>query len=132
MILKFFIGQFIDNILKYKYFFIANRPLFLLLICGIITLGCSGGGFDLSRFDLEKGEQIYNNTCIACHLAGMSGSAPKVGKKNEWVPRIAQGLETLFNNSLTGLNDMPAKGGDVNLSDEDLKNAVAFMVSKSW
>lgn len=127
--LKFFIEQLF---LKFNFLFIANRQFFLLLICGITIIGCSGGGLDLSRFDLEKGEQIYNNTCIACHLAGMSGSAPKVGKKNEWAPRVAQGLETLFNNSLTGLNDMPARGGNINLSDEDVKNAVAFMVSKSW
>lgn len=87
--------------------------------------------FDLSPFDLAKGEQIYNNTCIACHMTGHFG-APKVGNQQEWKPRLEKGLEVLLNNSLKGLNSMPPKGGNSRLSDEEIKAAVAFMMTESW
>jgi cytochrome c5 len=67
---------------------------------------------------------------MACHVAGMFG-APKVGNEKEWAPRIERGMEALFNNALNGLNAMPPKGGNVNLSHEEIKAAVAFMLSKS-
>lgn len=105
------------------------KKIFLLTM--IFTTGC-GNKPDLSRFDLVKGEQIYNNTCIACHLAGMSSAAPKIGNQRDWAERINKGMETLFNHSLNGFNDMPPRGGKPNLSDEEVKEAVAYMISKSW
>lgn len=86
---------------------------------------------DLSGFDLVRGEQIYNSTCIACHLPGQFG-APKVGNATDWSPRLAKGFESLFNHGINGLNDMPPRGGDATLSDDEVKAATAFMVSKSW
>lgn len=86
---------------------------------------------DLSGMDLAKGEEVYNGTCTACHTTGVL-NAPKPGDKNAWAPRLAQGLDTLFEHSLNGIGTaMQPKGGNPNLSDEDVKNAVAFMVSKS-
>lgn len=87
---------------------------------------------DLSQFDLEKGKAVYNNICIACHLAGMPSAAPKVGNRAAWSPRIAQGVNVLFDHALHGFNDMPAKGGHENLSDAEVHHAVAYMVSNSW
>ncbi|HDN27355.1 MAG TPA: cytochrome c5 family protein [Thioploca sp.] len=85
---------------------------------------------NLSGFDLAKGEQVYNSLCMACHLAAVAG-APKFGDKEAWAPRITQGMDTLFSHSLSGFNAMPPKGGNISLPDEDVKNAVAFMVSKA-
>jgi cytochrome c5 len=79
--------------------------------------------------DLAKGEQVYNTLCFTCHVAGVAG-APKLGDKEAWAPRIAQGMDILFSHSLNGFNAMPPKGGNISLPDEDVKSAVAFMVSK--
>ncbi len=118
------------RIMNYPLFGVQNLLWFSL--SGVIFItGCSNKP-DLSHFDLVRGEQIYNNTCIACHLAGMSSVAPKVGKKSDWNNRIAQGMEILFEHSLEGFNDMPARGGKPHLSDAEIKDAVAYMVSKSW
>lgn len=105
------------------------RKFFLLTI--IFASGC-GNRPDLSGFDLAKGKQIYSNICIACHLAGMSSAAPKIGNRRDWAERINQGMETLFEHSLNGFNDMPPRGGKPNLSNQEVKDAVAYMVSKSW
>jgi len=106
-----------------------NLGIFLFLI--FCMTGCSQHP-DLSQFNLEKGKEVYNNICIACHLAGMPSAAPKVGDKTAWSPRIAQGIDVLFNHALHGLNDMPAKGGHEQLSDAEVQHAVAYMVSHSW
>jgi cytochrome c5 len=79
--------------------------------------------------DLAKGEQIYGTACALCHVAGVAG-APKFGDKDSWAPRIAQGMETLFSHALNGFQAMPPKGGFVQLPDEDIKAAVAYMVSQ--
>lgn len=76
------------------------------------------------------GEQVYNRLCMTCHDTGVT-DAPIKGNADQWAPRIAQGADTLFQHSLEGLNAMPAKGGDASLSDEEVKNAVVFMVNAS-
>lgn len=80
------------------------------------------------------GEQVYNAACFACHAAGVGG-APKMGDAAAWKPRVAAGKNTLYKHALEGLQGtsgfMPPKGGRVDLSDEEIKGAVDFMVSKS-
>ncbi|MDE2606577.1 MAG: cytochrome c5 family protein, partial [Burkholderiales bacterium] len=72
------------------------------------------------------GQALYQQVCVACHAAGVAG-APKFGDKAAWAPRIAQGMPTLYNAALHGLNAMPPKGGS-SASDADVKAAVDYMV----
>ncbi len=84
--------------------------------------------------DAAKGEEIYKQACFACHDAGVAG-APKLGDKAAWEARIAQGEATLDKHAIEGFTGesgtMPPKGGRTDLSDEDIKNAVAYMMSKA-
>lgn len=73
------------------------------------------------------GETVYNQACMACHMTGAAG-APIKGNAEAWEPRIEKGIETLYEHSLNGFNAMPPKGGSMNLSDEEVKAAVDFMV----
>ena len=81
-------------------------------------------------FDLAAGEAKYKMVCFACHDSGVAG-APKLGDKTAWEPRIATGFDALLNSALHGKNAMPPKGGNPALSDDEVKNIVAFMVDKS-
>ncbi|MEQ1801115.1 MAG: c-type cytochrome [Gammaproteobacteria bacterium] len=76
------------------------------------------------------GEQVYNAACFACHGAGVGG-APKFGDAAAWKPRLAQGPATLNKHALEGFQGqagvMPAKGGRVDLSDDEIVAAVKFM-----
>ena len=83
-----------------------------------------------SAADLEKGKAIYSKTCFACHATGVAGS-PKLDDKAAWAPRIATGMDALYHTALNGKGAMPAKGGNVALSDEDVKTAVDYMVSET-
>ncbi|MGH8627503.1 MAG: c-type cytochrome, partial [Gammaproteobacteria bacterium] len=49
----------------------------------------------------EKGKQVYDASCVACHAQGVGG-APKLGDKAAWEPRIAQGNDTLYKHAVEG------------------------------
>ena len=77
-----------------------------------------------------SGPQVYNNACVACHAAGVAG-APILGDAAGWTDRIAKGMDTLNNSAINGIGVMPAKGGSVMLSDDEVIAAVEYMVSES-
>ena len=80
----------------------------------------------------RTGEQIFNKVCIRCHAAdGSVPNAPRITNNSEWAPRIAKGFETLFNNALNGFNAMPAKGGQSDLTDDELKRVITYMANQS-
>ena len=47
------------------------------------------------------GEAVYNSGCLACHMPGVAG-APKLGDKDAWGARIAQGIEVMYENAIQG------------------------------
>lgn len=83
--------------------------------------------------DATKGEAVYKKACFVCHKAGVA-NAPKLGDKANWAPRIKQGEATLVKHAIKGFKGkkgfMPAKGGRADLSDQDVTDAVAFMILK--
>lgn len=82
----------------------------------------------------DKGKAIYDGSCFACHTSGIA-SAPKLGDKATWEPRVAQGMETLVARAIQGFQGqggiMPPKGGRADLADADVKAAVMYMVDQS-
>lgn len=78
----------------------------------------------------KSGEEVVKAVCSACHTAGLMG-APKIGDKSMWGPRIAQGYETLIQHAIHGVRMMPAKGGNPDLTDGEIANAVAYMANQA-
>jgi cytochrome c5 len=78
----------------------------------------------------RTGEQVFNTVCTACHTAGIL-NAPKIDDKAAWEPRAAKGLQGLLATSTTGLNQMPAKGGDPSLTEQELSDAITYMLGKA-
>jgi len=78
----------------------------------------------------RKGEAIYAAVCGACHESGAAG-APKTGDKGAWGPRLALGFDGLVKSAAAGKNAMPPKGGAADLTDDELKRAVAFLANKA-
>lgn len=80
------------------------------------------------------GPQVYNSACIACHGNGVGG-APVVGDVPAWSARIAQGTDVLYDHAINGFQGsagvMIAKGGRMDLSDEEVQLAVDYMVAES-
>lgn len=74
-------------------------------------------------------DKVYRQACQMCHAAGVGG-APVTGDKAVWAPRLAQGREKLLTSAIEGIGIMPAKGGQRQLSDEDVAVAVDYMIQQ--
>lgn len=77
-----------------------------------------------------KGKSVYDTSCAACHTAGVAG-APKTGDKAAWAPRLKSGNAALVTAVIKGKGAMPPKGGNMSLSDDDIKAAVEYLVSRA-
>lgn len=83
---------------------------------------------------MEAGRVVWTGTCIDCHSTGLGG-APLIGNKALWAPRLEKGLETLVSHAIGGfygdVGEMPARGGNTSLTDEEVRSAVRFMASRA-
>jgi cytochrome c5 len=77
-----------------------------------------------------SGEEVYNVVCMSCHTSGVAG-APIIGNSQQWTERISEGKEYLYEQAINGVGVMPAKGGVPTLSDDEVKAAVDYIISKS-
>ncbi|MEZ5449971.1 MAG: c-type cytochrome [Thiolinea sp.] len=77
----------------------------------------------------RTGEEVFNAVCTSCHTGGVL-NAPKL-EKAAWEPRVGQGLQGLLNSAINGLNQMPARGGDPSITDQELKDAILYMTGKA-
>jgi len=80
--------------------------------------------------DPAKGKTAYDANCASCHATGVAG-APKLGDKAAWESRLGQGYATLYDHALKGIRGMPAKGGNADLPEADLANAVGYMIQQT-
>ena len=77
----------------------------------------------------QQGKAVYEKSCALCHGAGVAG-APKFGNSADWAPRIARGAAALYTSAMNGTpKGMPARGGNAELKDADVKAAVDYMMA---
>lgn len=74
------------------------------------------------------GEMIYVQVCQACHMAGAAGAPQLVAA--QWETRLEQGVELLVEHAINGIGVMPAKGGRADLSDEQVRASVEYMLDQ--
>ena len=78
----------------------------------------------------NAGQRIYQTSCASCHDSGMLG-APKIGDQKAWAGHTEHGMEHMVGNAISGVGKMPPKGGNMKLSDQEVRAAVEYMVDKS-
>lgn len=78
-----------------------------------------------------KGKATYTTSCVVCHGSGVAG-APKLNDKESWAKRLEQGKESVMKHAINGFSGksgvMPAKGGNLSLTDQQVRNAVQYMI----
>lgn len=74
------------------------------------------------------GLAIYETYCSGCHTAG-AGGAPKYGDVSSWTPILKPGIVNVYAHAIKGIGGMPAKGTCLSCSDDDIKQAVNYMVA---
>jgi cytochrome c5 len=80
------------------------------------------------------GQRTYESSCASCHEAGAHG-APHAGRAHDWASRIERGRENLYEVALKGKTAgdriMPPRGGNPRLTDEQVKQAVDYLIERS-
>lgn len=97
---------------------------------GQVTVSGAPAGGAAAAPAVLSGKARYEASCAVCHDIGAAG-APKFGNKAAWAPRIAQGEATLVKAAINGIGAMPAKGMCPSCSDDEIKSAVEYIISKS-
>lgn len=93
------------------------------LVVGLVACG-SGGGAER----LAEGKKIYEANCKVCHAQSING-APILGNKKMWSKRAEQGEDTLVAHAISGFGLMVPKGGNAQLTDEEIRSVVKYMLS---
>jgi len=82
---------------------------------------------------LQAGRAIWVANCMTCHGYGIAG-APDPNKAKAWRHRLEKSRETLYDHALNGFfgpdgTMMPARGGNDELTDAEVKLAVDYMAA---
>ena len=85
---------------------------------------------------LQMGRLVWAENCSNCHAGNKAIGAPKITSLHAWAPRIEKGMAVLLDHALNGFvgpkyTQMPARGANADLTDEEVAAAVAFMVWSS-
>jgi cytochrome c5 len=102
----------------------------LALLVAAAAAGPALADEEHERKEKRAGEQIYRQTCAACHDSG-AGGAPRIGDRKAWAPRIREGKRMMVRMSIKGIRGMPPRGGNPALSDEDMERAVVYLLNQS-
>lgn len=83
--------------------------------------------------DFSKGKEVYEGTCIACHGESGKGDIPGAPNFTKANGPLSKADTELLTNIIEGYESpgsdmpMPAKGGDEDLSDEDIEAVLAYI-----
>ena len=108
---------------------VANfiRPSALVALLLLLSAGSTAAQTPVRE---RSGKQVVDSLCISCHGTG-AGGAPKIGDNKAWADRAAKGLSSLSKSAMKGIRQMPAHGGNPNLSDTEIERAITYMVNQS-
>ena len=116
-------------------------PILAIFILSALVLAACGGSSEptYSAEDVAAGGEIFASTCSACHGPDAKG-LPNLGKDlttSEYVRDnddeallllLVEGRPSGHDLNTTGV-DMPLRGGNPSLSDDDLNTVVAYLRS---
>lgn len=85
-----------------------------------------------SNRSISQGRDLWMQNCEACHGYGIA-DAPVPMHPEDWRFRLAKGKQVLYEHAIDGFigpdySMMPARGGNENLNDNEVKLAVDYMV----
>jgi mono/diheme cytochrome c family protein len=116
-------------------------PILAILTLAALVLAACGGSSEptYSAEDVAGGGAIFASTCSACHGLDAKG-LPNLGKDlttsdyvrdnddDTLLQLLVEGRPSGHELNTTGV-DMPPKGGNPSLSDDDLRTVIAYLRS---
>ena len=102
-----------------------------------VAAGAAAAPSSLVAGDAARGAAIYAETCIACHGANGKGAIEGVPDLTGPSGRLTKSDELLLRHMIQGFQSpgspmpMPAKGGNPDLTDQDMADALAYLRKSS-
>lgn len=88
------------------------------------TAGADAAAFDGSM----DGRYLYEQACASCHEHGFNGAPRLVA--GDWPYRDVLGVDAYTRIAIAGIGIMPPRGGQTNMTDEQVRAAVEYMLSE--
>lgn len=104
-----------------------------LAVAAVVLVTQAGRAEHLPDGDPEKGEKLYNGTCVACHGPDGKGAFDGIPDLNGKRGRLVKPDDLLFDHMRDGFQSdgsfmaMPPKGGNPDLGDQDLVDILAYL-----
>jgi cytochrome c5 len=92
---------------------------------GEVVIAAAGGAQQI-----RDGKTVVETVCAACHVSGAL-NAPKIGDNAAWAKLTSRNLEALTTSAIKGVRQMPARGGNPDVTDVEIARAIAYMVNQS-
>jgi len=88
--------------------------------------------FKTHTFNIDNGKKVFNQSCITCHLYG-TGGATMLRDTDSWEFLLnKKTMEEIYLNVFNGYigdkGPMPKKGGCMQCSEEDLLDAIEYIL----
>ena len=77
--------------------------------------------------EMRSGKEVYDTACTTCHAIALAG-APRFGDRLSWGERANEDLDKLVETVTNGLGGMPPMGMCMDCSQEELSDAVQYML----
>jgi len=114
----------------------VQQRRYILCVVATLAMGIALANPAYREFDtseLNTGRAIWLDNCEGCHAYGYGG-APIPMQPIQWKPRVLKNRQTLYQHAIEGFygpddSMMPARGGNAQLSDTEVKAAVDYMVA---
>ena len=103
--------------------------MLLTLSVGAVSAAEPANIYSGQKLDRQKGKRIYQAHCARCHDAGRN-SAPKVSVPKAWNPSSVKSFSTMEDHAKNGFLGMPAQGRNSPLTDQDMANAVFYILDR--
>lgn len=115
-----------------------NRALALVAAVGLFGVTLDAFSQSTAAFPefpdriLKQGRTVWLGTCRECHSNTLA-DAPQVKDKAQWAKRAAKGKPALYASALKGVTtantEMPPRGGNTKLTDDEVRAAVDYMLA---
>lgn len=103
----------------------------LLAVAGLAIPRVAAASLERSADAAPRtGEQVVQYQCVLCHGPGLAG-APKIGDGRAWNARAHAGIDNLVRSATRGRGAMPPSGGLADLTEPELRAAIAYMLRRS-
>jgi len=86
----------------------------------------SWGGLAIAN----NGSEVFTHNCASCHDGWGGYGAPGTANYDVWRPALKRGSEEMFLAVRDGRRSMAPRAGNPTLTDDDLRNAVQWLVKE--